>query len=240
MPPTVADLVERALAAFDALAATAEPVADEWQYVTDLGTVWRARLQAVSTARGARARTGRSRARRSRRSPTRPRRSRTPTGRSTGCRPCPRSRCGDRRAGLMRFLDARPDGRAVVYATSRPTRSSPGRGPARRRDHDPAAARPGGDERRVDRRRRRGGRCSRRCSGRRRRRRATEVATGPRRSSTPRCEVADRGEQARSQFRGAIVEALTERLLAARTRHRSAASGGSCSTGARRRSTRTT
>jgi hypothetical protein len=30
-------------------------------------------------------------------------------------------------------------------------------------------------------------------------------------------EVADRGEQARSQFRGAIVEALTERLLAIRT-----------------------
>jgi hypothetical protein len=29
--------------------------------------------------------------------------------------------------------------------------------------------------------------------------------------------VADRGEQVRSQFRGAIVEALTERLLAART-----------------------
>jgi hypothetical protein len=30
-------------------------------------------------------------------------------------------------------------------------------------------------------------------------------------------EVADRGDQVRSQFRGAIVEALTERLLAART-----------------------
>ena len=30
-------------------------------------------------------------------------------------------------------------------------------------------------------------------------------------------QVADRGEQARSQFRGAIVEALTERLLAERT-----------------------
>jgi hypothetical protein len=30
-------------------------------------------------------------------------------------------------------------------------------------------------------------------------------------------QVADRGEQARSQFRGAIVEALAERLLAART-----------------------
>ena len=30
-------------------------------------------------------------------------------------------------------------------------------------------------------------------------------------------QVADRGEQTRSQFRGAIVEALTERLLAERT-----------------------
>lgn len=30
-------------------------------------------------------------------------------------------------------------------------------------------------------------------------------------------EVAERGEQARSQYRGAVVEALTERLLAART-----------------------
>jgi hypothetical protein len=30
-------------------------------------------------------------------------------------------------------------------------------------------------------------------------------------------EVADRGDQVRSQFRGAVVEALTERLLAART-----------------------
>jgi hypothetical protein len=30
-------------------------------------------------------------------------------------------------------------------------------------------------------------------------------------------EVADRGDQVRSQFRGAIVESLTERLLAART-----------------------
>src|SRR5262245_10905568 len=53
MPPTVADLVDRALAAFAALALTAEPVDDEWQYVTDLGTVWRARLQAVADARGA-------------------------------------------------------------------------------------------------------------------------------------------------------------------------------------------
>ena len=52
MPPTIADLVERTLSGFDALAATAEAVGDEWQYVTDLGTVWRARLRAVGDARG--------------------------------------------------------------------------------------------------------------------------------------------------------------------------------------------
>jgi hypothetical protein len=52
MSTTIADLVTRALAGFDLLAATAEPVEDEWQYVTDLGTVWRARLGAVVAARG--------------------------------------------------------------------------------------------------------------------------------------------------------------------------------------------
>jgi hypothetical protein len=49
--PSVAALIERALAAFDRLALTAEVVDDEWQYVTDLGTVWRARLQAVADGR---------------------------------------------------------------------------------------------------------------------------------------------------------------------------------------------
>lgn len=53
MSSTVADLIDRALAGFDALAATAEPIADEWQYCTDLDTVWRARLRAVADARGA-------------------------------------------------------------------------------------------------------------------------------------------------------------------------------------------
>jgi len=52
MPPTIADLVERALTGFDALTVTAEPVDDEIQYVADLGTVWRARLLAVASARG--------------------------------------------------------------------------------------------------------------------------------------------------------------------------------------------
>jgi hypothetical protein len=53
MSTTVADLITRALAGFETLAITAEPVEDEWQYVTDLGTVWKARLTAVSDARGA-------------------------------------------------------------------------------------------------------------------------------------------------------------------------------------------
>jgi hypothetical protein len=52
MAATIADLLDRALAGFDALALTAEPIADEWQYLTDLGTVWRARLRAVAEARG--------------------------------------------------------------------------------------------------------------------------------------------------------------------------------------------
>jgi hypothetical protein len=49
---TIADCVARALEGFDALTAVAEGVEDEWQYVTDLGTVWRARLGAVAGSRG--------------------------------------------------------------------------------------------------------------------------------------------------------------------------------------------
>jgi hypothetical protein len=52
MSATIAALIDTALAGFDALVVTAEPVADEYQYVTDLGTVWRARLRAVADARG--------------------------------------------------------------------------------------------------------------------------------------------------------------------------------------------
>jgi hypothetical protein len=50
---TVAECIARSLEGFEALATTAEPVEDEWQYVTDLGTVWRARLSAVGAARAA-------------------------------------------------------------------------------------------------------------------------------------------------------------------------------------------
>jgi hypothetical protein len=51
--PTIASLIERALEGFATLAATAEPVDSEIQYVADLGTVWEARLRAVAEARGA-------------------------------------------------------------------------------------------------------------------------------------------------------------------------------------------
>lgn len=50
---SVVQLIDRALAGFDRLAGTAQAVGDEWQYVTDLDTVWRARLRAVAEARGA-------------------------------------------------------------------------------------------------------------------------------------------------------------------------------------------
>jgi hypothetical protein len=53
MPVTIADLVDHAVAGFDVLAATADPIADEWQYLADLDTVWKARLRAVAEARGA-------------------------------------------------------------------------------------------------------------------------------------------------------------------------------------------
>ena len=52
--------------------------------------------------------------------------------------------------------------------------------------------------------------------------------------------VADRGEQTRSQFRGAIVEALTERLLAERTAPGPPGAQDPASTAVPTRSTRTT
>jgi hypothetical protein len=52
MAATVADCIAQALDGFTALATTAEAVEDEWQYVTDLGTVWRGRFAQVAAARG--------------------------------------------------------------------------------------------------------------------------------------------------------------------------------------------
>jgi hypothetical protein len=44
---TIPELMERAIAALEMLALTAEPVDDEHQYVRDLVVVWSARLRAV-------------------------------------------------------------------------------------------------------------------------------------------------------------------------------------------------
>jgi hypothetical protein len=52
VPATVASLIDRALAAHAALADVGEAVADETQYIADLGVVWRARLRAVGSERG--------------------------------------------------------------------------------------------------------------------------------------------------------------------------------------------
>jgi hypothetical protein len=44
-------LIDRALVAYDELGLVGETVVDDWQYVTDLRTVWRARLVGVRDAR---------------------------------------------------------------------------------------------------------------------------------------------------------------------------------------------
>ena len=51
MAPTVDALLLRAAESLGALADTATPVEDEWQYVTDLVTVWGGALRAVADAR---------------------------------------------------------------------------------------------------------------------------------------------------------------------------------------------
>jgi hypothetical protein len=53
MPNTVAEALDLARAAMDALRALGEEVADEWQYVADLDAGWSERFDAVSAARGA-------------------------------------------------------------------------------------------------------------------------------------------------------------------------------------------
>lgn len=46
-------LLARAMDAYDTLTSLGEDVEDEWTYVNDLSTAWRARIDAVSTARAA-------------------------------------------------------------------------------------------------------------------------------------------------------------------------------------------
>lgn len=49
---SIAEVVTVARAGLAALAATAEPVQDEWQYVDDLGRAWEGRFAAIVAARG--------------------------------------------------------------------------------------------------------------------------------------------------------------------------------------------
>ncbi len=51
--PAIEELIPRAIAALGALAELGETVEDEWQFVTDLRTVWGARLGSIATAGGA-------------------------------------------------------------------------------------------------------------------------------------------------------------------------------------------
>jgi hypothetical protein len=50
--PTISALIERTLDVHAGLGVLGETISDEWQYVTDLGVVWRGRLQSVAAARG--------------------------------------------------------------------------------------------------------------------------------------------------------------------------------------------
>jgi len=49
---TIADLMSRALDAYDTLTSLGEDVEDEWSYVNDLSTAWRDRLALAADARG--------------------------------------------------------------------------------------------------------------------------------------------------------------------------------------------
>ena len=51
MAPTVDAVLLRAIASLTALASTASTVEDEWQYVSDLVTVWGGSLRAVAATR---------------------------------------------------------------------------------------------------------------------------------------------------------------------------------------------
>ena len=141
----------------------------------------------------------------------------------------------------MRFQDSRRDGRAVVYAAIQAeplvaARREPLAADATRAERILARR---GDERETD-----------RSDGWRRmfpttvraRRRRMRYAPGRQAILALSLEVADRGEQVRSQVRGAIVEALTSAILARRGLDPATirASDGSCSTACQPRSIRTT
>ena len=52
MSETLSDALDGALDAYAALVELGEEIEDEWSYVTDLADAWRARLEAIRSARG--------------------------------------------------------------------------------------------------------------------------------------------------------------------------------------------
>ena len=145
-----------------ALGELGEEIDDEWQYVQDLVDAWRRGSRPWRTPvamRRLRPSAARRRARRGRGGPDR----RSAPGDRLALHPAAgRARRAGRAA--VRFQDAAPDARAVVYAASRRIRSSRAQRLPAHAIPGAADPRPRGDERRDDRRRRNGGRCSRRCS----------------------------------------------------------------------------
>lgn len=53
MPESLRPTFDRVLSAYDDLAALGEEIEDEWSYVNDLATAWKARLDELADRRGA-------------------------------------------------------------------------------------------------------------------------------------------------------------------------------------------
>ena len=210
---SIGQAVDDALAAYEELAALAETVEDEWTYVTDLAGAWRERLEAVAAERGgepvgapeqAAVRAGHRRGR------AHPR----PAPGHRLALDVPAGRARRSRRAAVRFQDAARDARAVTYAAIQadPVVARAAE-PAGRRQRRAAPAGTRGHERRDD---------STRIGWRT----MFPALFGPGvvPSGLERSEailavslaIADRGDQARNQLRGALVESLTAELLARR------------------------
>ena len=238
-PTTIAALIDRALAAYDDLTALGEEIEDEWTYVNDLSAAWR------DAPRGRRRR---DRADAPRRCHRRRRVDRAideiapisdPHRAIDWLSTFPQVVLARPRRDAVRFQDAAQDGRAVVYAG---IQADPLVARAAELLADATTAATGAGARGDERRDHRPGGWRTMFPTLFGRRRAGPRARPVRGDPGRRLAVADRGEQVRSQFRGAIVEALTARLLARRVGAGAGPSRAarSCSTACGPRSIRTT
>ena len=242
IPASVGAAAALAVDGLLALGALGEDVDDEWQYVQDLVEAWQDRLEEVGSARGDES-LDPARGAAVARVVDEARLIDDPHRAIDWLSTLPQVALDRARRAAVRFQDASPDARAVVYAGIQA---------------DPLVARAA--ELLATRHASISGVLARAAmNGESTDADAwramfptlfgADVEPGDRATSEAILEaslaVADRGEQVRSQFRGAIVESLTERLLRAGParaprRRRSGASGGSSSTASAPRSTRTT